>query len=82
MFMEQPNVCNKFQIKANISNSEWVNKFFNVPLELKAPMNLTATINDEKKTFSMYCKADKIIYKIILMKISSLMPIPLTIHYY
>lgn len=82
MFTEQPNVCNKFQIKANISNSEWVNRFFNVPLELKAPMNLTATIDDEKKTFSMYCKADKIIYKIILMKISSLMPIPLTIHYY
>lgn len=26
-------------------------------------MNLTATINDEKKTFSMYCKTDKIIYK-------------------
>lgn len=63
MFTEQPNVCNKFQIKANISNSEWVNRFFNVPLELKAPMNLTATIDDEKKTFSMYCKADKIIYK-------------------
>lgn len=27
MFTEQPNVGNKFQIKANISNSEWVNKF-------------------------------------------------------
>lgn len=27
MFTEQPNVCNKFQIKANISNSEWVNRF-------------------------------------------------------
>ena len=32
-------------------------------------MNLTATIDDEKKTFSMYCKADKIyIQKVILMK--------------
>lgn len=63
MFTEHHNVSNNFQIKANISNSEWINKFFNIPVKLEAPMNLSATINDEKKVFSMYCKADKFMYK-------------------
>ena len=53
---------NNFQIDAKILKSDWLNKFFNIPLKLDAPMSLTASINDEGKLFSMLCKADKFTY--------------------
>lgn len=53
---------NDFCINAKITKSDWLNKFFNIPLTLKAPLNIFAKINDKNKSFSLYCKADKLIY--------------------
>lgn len=63
VFTKYTKTDNDFYINATINNSEWLKKLFNIPLELKSQLDITANINDEKKNFSMTCKAGRLIYK-------------------
>ncbi len=39
---------NNFSLKANIKKSDWMNKLFNIPIDIKQPITLNAYINDRK----------------------------------
>lgn len=63
IFTKSYNVNNQFAVNAKILDSEWINRLFNIPLSIDNPVNLSVSIDDENKLFSMYCKADKFSYK-------------------
>lgn len=53
---------NEIKVNATITKSDWLRKFFNIPLKLNGPLHLSAEINDVKKHFRMYCKTNGFIY--------------------
>ena len=53
---------NNFQIRANVKNTEWMERLFNVPFKLMAPMNLDGNVNDVTHAIFANCHIPHFIY--------------------
>ena len=53
---------NRFRLKAEIKESDWLNKIFNIPLKTYAPITLSAYIDDADKSLFAKVDAPKISY--------------------
>lgn len=53
---------NDILVDATITKSDWLRKFFNIPLDLKSPLYLSARVKDDKKQFTLQCKTDRLVY--------------------
>ena len=62
LFNASPGSSNRAHLYAEINNSDWLNAFFKIPLQLKSPLNLRAVIDDENQLFSLKCRADRFAY--------------------
>ncbi|MBP7359252.1 MAG: translocation/assembly module TamB domain-containing protein [Prevotella sp.] len=54
---------NNFKIDATITRSDWLNKLFNIPIELNEPFSLVGEMNDRKRTLNISGEAPKFSYK-------------------
>lgn len=55
-------IHNDIYIRANIVSSEWLEKLFNVPLRLMAPLSLTGKIDDDTHEIFVNCLAPRFTY--------------------
>lgn len=53
---------NKFDLYAEITESDWLNIFFNIPLKLSSPLMVKANVDDEHNLFVLRCRADRFSY--------------------
>lgn len=53
---------NKFDLSAEITESDWLNIFFNIPLKLSSPLKVRANVDDEHNLFTLRCRADRFSY--------------------
>ena len=44
---------NNFSLNLTVTNTEWLKKFFGIPLSLKAPVNITGAVNDGNNLLSI-----------------------------
>ncbi len=49
------NTHNRFDIEANISNTEWIEKVFNIPLHINNAIDLTCSVNETEKDIFIDC---------------------------
>ncbi len=54
---------NEFSINADINNTEWLNVFFNIPLNISKTMHVDLGISDKKKTINLSCQMPDFVYK-------------------
>ena len=53
---------NRFTLNAEIVKTDWLSALFDVPLELGAPLKVSANVDDGLGVMSMVCHADRIDY--------------------
>ena len=46
---------NQLSLNANITKTDWLKAFFDIDLQLKRPMTINASVNDEKKAVDLTC---------------------------
>ena len=57
-----PRSANKFNLKAQINKSDWLNRIFGIPLDIKSPLNVTAHLDDTQGMLRLACSAGKMTY--------------------
>ena len=53
---------NDFSIKANISDTRWLNKLFGIQLHAHSPISISAMVNDSNRDIAINCRANDFSY--------------------
>ncbi len=53
---------NNFKIEARVVNSEWLNKIFNIPLQLNQQISLSGEMNDRRHTLDLFSDIPDFVY--------------------
>ncbi len=53
---------NDFRIKANISDTQWLNKLFGIQLHAHSPISIDAMVDDSKRDMAVNCRANDFSY--------------------
>ena len=58
-----PNTNNNFSVNAIITRSDWIENLLNMPLELRQPLMLAGTVNDQMRSITLECDIPSFAYK-------------------
>ena len=57
---------NNFQLRLNVFKSDWLKRLFNVDLDIRQPITLTARVNDHNRTFYLDSDLPRFYYNDVL----------------
>lgn len=62
LFSSKSKTNNNYVLDAEITETEWLKRLFNVPLILHKPLSMTAVVNDKKHTMELLCRSEGLSY--------------------
>ena len=62
LFTKQAGTNNDYTIDAEINDTEWLNRLFNIPLTLNSPLKVKASVNDKSHNITLDCSSKSLTY--------------------